>query len=269
MEIKKIKQDDRKFIFEISGINEIEANTLRRSIIAETPVMAITEVEISKNDSALYDEILSHRLGLVPIKTDSKSYNLKERCTCKGKGCAKCQTTLSLEVKGPKTIYTSELKSKDPEVKSVFDNIPIVKLTGEQEIKLVATIELGKGKDHMKFSPGLVVYKHKPKIKLNNDSKLIEKYKNILPEKSLKGNKLDENSILDNNLYEAIDSISQELIKIEYSKGEFIFTIEPFGQLEPKEMLTNAINELDYKLDEFSKKLGSSKKKTIKKILKK
>ncbi len=269
MEIKKIKQDDNKLIFEISGINEIEANTLRRAIVAETPVMAISEVEISKNDSALYDEILSHRLGLVPIKTDSKSYNLKDRCTCKGKGCAKCQTTLSLEVKGPITVYTSDLKSKDPAIKSVHDNIPIVKLTSDQEIKLVATVELGKGKDHMKFSPGVVVYKHKPKLKLNNNAKLVEKYKEILPEKAFKGNKLDEASILENNLYEAIESVSPELIKIEYAKGDFIFTIEPFGQLEPKEMLTNAISELDYKLSEFSKKIGSSKKKTIKKILKK
>ena len=89
----------------------------------------------------------------------------------------------------------------------------------------------------------------------------------ILPEKALKGNKLDETQILENNLYEAIESISPDLIKVEYEKGEFIFTIEPFGQLEPKEMLNNAIKEFDYKLDEFSKKLGSSKKKSIKKIL--
>ena len=104
MEIKKIKQDDKKLILEISGINEIEANTLRRLAIAETPVMAISEVEIFRNDSALYDELLSHRLGLIPLKTDSKSYNLRERCACKGKGCAKCQTTFALEIKGPKTV---------------------------------------------------------------------------------------------------------------------------------------------------------------------
>ncbi len=267
MEIKKIKQDDQKLIFEISGVNEIEANTLRRAIIAETPVMAISEIEIFKNDSALYDEILSHRLGLIPLKTDSKSYNLKERCTCKGKGCAKCQTILSLEEKGPKTIYSKDLKSKDPEIKPIFDNIPIIILTEGQEIKLTATVELGKGKNHMKFSPGIVVYKHKPKLKITNDPKLVEKYKNLIPEKALKGNKLDETQILENNLYEAIESISPDLIKVEYEKGEFIFTIEPFGQLEPKEMLNNAIKEFDYKLDEFSKKLGSSKKKSIKKIL--
>ena len=254
MEIKKIKQDDQKLILEISGINETEANTLRRTIISETPVMAISEVEIVKNDSALYDELLSHRLGLIPIKTDSKSYNLKERCTCKGKGCAKCQTTLSLEEKGPKVVYSKDLTLKDPETKSVLDNIPIVTLTEDQEIKLVATAELGKGKDHMKFSPGVVVYKHKPKLKITNDPKLIAKYKDLIPDSALKDNKLDESAILENNLYEAIESLSQDLIQVEYTEGEFIFTIEPFGQLDPKDMLTNAIKELDFKLDDFSKK---------------
>lgn len=268
MEIKKLSQDEKKLTFEIFGINEIEANTIRRAIIAETPVMAISEVEISKNDSALYDEMLSHRLGLIPLKTDSKSYNLRERCTCKGKGCAKCQTTLSLDLVGPKTVYSSDLKLKDPAIKPVIENIPIVKLTEGQEIKVIATAELGKGKDHMKFAPGIVLYKHKPKIKLTNDPKLIDKYKELIPEKALKNNKLDEESIINNNLYEAIDSISPDLIKIEYTKGDFIFTIEPFGQLDPKEMLTNAIAELDYKLEDFAKNLGT-KKKTIKKILKK
>ena len=96
MEIKKIKQIENKLIFEISEINEVEANTIRRLMITETPVMAIDEVEIQKNDSALYDEILAHRLGLVPLKTNPKSYILSEKCTCKGEGCAKCQTTLTI-----------------------------------------------------------------------------------------------------------------------------------------------------------------------------
>ncbi len=268
MEIKKINQNENKLIFEIDGINEVEANTLRRLIITETPIMAIDNIEIQKNDSALYDEILAHRLGLVPLKTDFKSYNLSEKCTCKGEGCAKCQTTLTIDVKGPKTVYSSDLKSKDPEIIPIIDNLPLVILTGEQEVKLIANAKLGKGKDHMKFSPGLVMYKHKPILKINNDSKIIEKYKNLIPKNALKDKKLNEELILKNNLYEAIESISQDLIKIDYEKDKFIFTIEPFGQLDPKDMLNGAIQEFNNKLDEFNKQLGSSKK-IISKLLKK
>jgi DNA-directed RNA polymerase subunit D len=265
MEIKKIKQDETKLVLEISGINEAEANTLRRSIIAETPTMAIEEVEIIKNDSALYDEILSHRLGLIPLTTPD-AYNLPERCSCKGNGCAKCQTTLTLEAKGPCTIYSRELVAKDPNVKSVYEDIPIAILTENQEVKLVATAMLGKGKEHTKFSPGIVIYKHKPILKINNDSKLIEKYKEVIPEKALKNNKLDESAIIENNLYEAIESISPDLISVSYEKDKFIFTIESFGQLEPKDMIKHALEEFDYKLDEFAKKLKSAKQNNIKKL---
>ncbi len=43
------------------------ANALRRSV-DEIPVLAINEVDIYKNDSALYDEIIAHRLGLIVLK---------------------------------------------------------------------------------------------------------------------------------------------------------------------------------------------------------
>ena len=48
--------------------NESLANAIRRSV-SEVPTLAIDEVEIFKNDSALYDEMLALRLGLVPLKT--------------------------------------------------------------------------------------------------------------------------------------------------------------------------------------------------------
>src|SRR3989338_9050267 len=48
--------------------NESLANAIRRSV-AEVPTLAINEVEIFKNDSAIYDEMLAHRLGLIPLKT--------------------------------------------------------------------------------------------------------------------------------------------------------------------------------------------------------
>ncbi len=63
----------------------------------EVPTMAIEDVEFRKNNSILYDEIIAHRLGLVPLKTDLKSYNLPEKCKCKGEGCARFQLTVPID----------------------------------------------------------------------------------------------------------------------------------------------------------------------------
>ena len=64
------KKEEEKLSFIIKGTNHVFANTLRRLIIAEVPTMAIETVDFSKNNSVLFDEIIAHRLGLIPLSTD-------------------------------------------------------------------------------------------------------------------------------------------------------------------------------------------------------
>jgi len=73
-------------------------NAIRRSV-NYIPTLAVETLEISKNDSALYDEIIAHRMGLVPLKNEG--LRLPEECDCKGKGCGKCTVKFKLKAKGP------------------------------------------------------------------------------------------------------------------------------------------------------------------------
>ncbi len=152
--MKIIEKSKDKIVFS-DELSEELANAIRRSAL-EIPILAIEDVEFTKNDSALYDQIIAHRLGLVPLKTP-KTYDLKSECSCKGKGCSKCTVQLKLVAKGPCTVYSGDLKGK---AEVVFENMPIVILEEEQELELVATAILGIGIDHAKFSPGLVYYRH-------------------------------------------------------------------------------------------------------------
>ena len=91
--MKAILNTPEKLVLRIEA-NDSLANALRRSIL-EIPTLAIDEVEIFKNDSALYDEILSHRLGLIPIKTE--------------KGASeKTKIEFKLSKKGPCTVYAED-----------------------------------------------------------------------------------------------------------------------------------------------------------------
>ena len=171
MEIRLLenKKDENKISFILKDSNASYANALRRIMMEEVPVMAIEDVEITKNSSILYDEIIAHRLGLLPLTTDLKSYNLPENCKCEGKGCARCQVKLTLQAsKGSGMVYASEIKSKDSAIKPACPKMPIVKLLKGQQLELEATAVLGKGKVHSKWSPCLIYYKKKPVVEIGN-----------------------------------------------------------------------------------------------------
>src|SRR3989344_1656233 len=104
------------------------ANAVRRSI-SEIPTLAVDEVEIFKNDSALYDEVLAHRIGLVPLVTE-KSHS------------GKTKIDLKLSKMGPCTVYSGDLEGSTDIVEK---KIPMTILGKDQKLELIATAILGLG----------------------------------------------------------------------------------------------------------------------------
>lgn len=260
MEVKTIHQDKENINFTIKGASSTIVNTLRRSILEEVPTMAIEDVKIIKNNSAMYDEVLAHRLGLIPLTTDLKSYVLPNKCRCKGKGCAQCQLILTLKVNGPKIVYAEDLVSKDPKVKPVFPKMQIAYLTKKQSIEIEAKAVLGKGKDHVKFSPGIAFYRGYPQFEIT-DGKGKEEVKDICPVDiiELENKKIKIKDTHKCILCMACSDINPEGIKLKSSDKDFIFFIESFGQLEPKVILTQSIEVIDDKLEELKKELAKLK----------
>ncbi|MDD5132929.1 MAG: DNA-directed RNA polymerase subunit D [Candidatus Nanoarchaeia archaeon] len=253
MEIKTLEKKQDKVTFLIKGIDHAVANTLRRLMSSEVPVLAIDEVDFHKNSSALYDEMVAHRLGLVPIETDLKSYNEKSKCKCKGVGCPKCQLSITLSKKGPCTVYSGDLEISDPKLKPVFDKIPITKLLEGQELEFEATAVLGCGKEHAKFSPALVFFRNYPKVSVKEDC---EKAVQVCPRNvfEYKNKKLSVKNLINCDLCNAcVEACGEEKISVSPVEDEFIFTVESWGQLNPKEIFETALDIFDEKLDEFNK----------------
>ncbi|MBR9677562.1 DNA-directed RNA polymerase subunit D [Candidatus Woesearchaeota archaeon] len=252
MKIKQLAKKDNKLDFEITGSTPAYANTIRRSYTGLTPTMAVEIVEFRKNSSILYDETIAHRLGLLVLSTDLKSYNMVEDCKCKGAGCAQCQLKLILKAKGPKTVYASDLKSKDPKVKPVHPKTLIVNLLEDQELELEATAVLGIGKTHSKWTPGIMYYQYMPKIKILKPENAQDIADNC-PKKvfEVKSGKLTIKKLNDCNLCGECEDISAGQVKIESTDQDFLIKMEGWGQLDNKKALITAADEFDKKLDTF------------------
>ncbi|MBS3091069.1 DNA-directed RNA polymerase subunit D [Candidatus Pacearchaeota archaeon] len=213
-------------------ISESLANAIRRSV-SEIPVLAIDEVEIYKNDSALYDEVLAHRLGLIPLVTE-KSMTSKTKIDFK------------LTKEGPCTVYSKDLKGAGD---IVFNNIPITILGEGHKLELVATAVLGKGINHAKFVPGLCFYRHLLEVKSSPEAdKIVQGFKFAL----IKPEKQESKWICDLNDLEA-DKIRDMDKSAVIGANEILLIIESYGNLPAKDILTRAIEALSENLDEFEK----------------
>jgi DNA-directed RNA polymerase subunit D len=185
MDIKLLSKELETLRFVLSDVSPGFANALRRIMISEVPVMAIDDVMILENNSVMYDEILAHRLGLIPVTTD-QSYNLPEDCTCKSElGCERCRASFSMEVEASdpvEVVYSSHLRPENPDVRPVADKIPIVKLVQGQKVKLEAYARLGRGRIHAKWQPvSACTYSYDPKTRAF--SFLVESTGTLPPEK--------------------------------------------------------------------------------------
>jgi len=240
---------------QIEGIAESKeslVNALRRSL-NEIPVLAIDEVEISKNDSALYDEVLAHRIGLIPIK-NSKLLTEKEKCSCKGKGCGKCTINLKISIKGPCTVYSGDIKGG---AEVVYKKMPIVTLDKEQELELVGKVRLGKGKEHAKFSPGLIFYRKLFEIEIPKDKlELFERCnhgKGIVQEKKV-GNKVIAKIDMCDVCFEQIIEENKASMNLK-PLNEVILFVESFGQIKVEKLLEEAVKSIKGNLANLEKSL--------------
>jgi len=256
MNCDKLKEDkkNKKLSFLLKGSNEVFANTIRRLIIEEVPTLAVEEVEVKDNNSALHDEMVALRLGLTPIKTDLKSYRLpknQDEITEKSASC-----TLQLKLKSNKKgyVYAGEAESADPKCTFAYEKMPIVKLLSKQKVDLVMTAVMGQGKDHTKWTPALAHYKKEPVLKVGkvHDPEVLAKLCTDGVFK-IKGSNVElvQDKVYESNLLEAYAEADKG-VTLTYSDN-IVFYLESWGQLTCKEILTTSAEILLEKVEEMEK----------------
>jgi DNA-directed RNA polymerase subunit D len=237
----EILNKDKDQITIKAKIDESLANAIRR-YVNQVQILPVDEVEISKNDSPLYDETIAHRIGLIPLEMN-KNFNDKD------------MPKLKLESKKSGYVYSEEIHG---DAKAVYKKIPITSLNEDQELIITATTKLGRGIDHAKFSPGMIYYRNFADIKIPKDC--LKEVVSFCPKKILKikDEKVIAEHLEDCDLCEAcVDFCKKQgkgIIELE-PLNDLKITIESFGQIETKEIFNKSIETLKKDLLHISKNL--------------
>src|SRR2546426_1555367 len=165
MEVKVLTHEETSLTLRLDDTTPTIVTSVRGTLLADVPKMAIEDVEFHlgpiraedgkeyESVAPLFDEIIPHRLGLVPIPTDLALFVPKATCpTCHGEGCPNCTIIYSLNKRGPGVVTSGDLEPiGDPKLKPKDVAIPIVKLGDGQALLIYATAILGTGKEHAKW----------------------------------------------------------------------------------------------------------------------
>lgn len=142
----EVEEDNDIMKLRLEDANDAVANSLRRAILAKVPTLSVEKLEVVKNESGLFDEVLANRVGQVPFTIPD---NVEEGDT----------VNIALKQEGPGTVLAEDLKADNDEAEPTHPETVIVDLKENQGLEFEATATLGKGRKHAKHQGGTVGYK--------------------------------------------------------------------------------------------------------------
>ena len=272
-------EDDEKINILLKETDRAFVNSIRRTLISDTPKMAIdtvkfvkkTEVEdgeVWETDGPLPDEVIAQRLAMIPIPTNHGSFHFQDECPdCSEmvedeRGCVQCTMLYYCQVKGSKEgvwVTAGDLNFLgDPEgfIPEKYRPIPITKLFQGQMIEFSATAVMGRGRDHVKWSPvsgvafnprqiGVIKIKSRAKIlwdlglgikasDFDKDGKLVDfdKVEQLRKDLNHVGSGTEESREFN------------DAVVLEDVPNEFVLSFETDGSMSPKVAFEMAISEL-------------------------
>jgi len=268
-----------------------QVNAIRRAILADVPSLAVGFVdftqgvnqdnqgEVVESVNALPDEVIAHRLAMVPIPTHpGEGIHFVDECpNCstlveENRGCMQCQVLYSLNVRGPKsddaedfkTVYVGDMMTlSDPmfDIADEFARIPLTVLAKGQFLELYAFATYGRGRDHAKYAPAAAVTFVPHRHAVLADKKAAETLfaldlstsdgRAINEKLFTKGRVEDADTVLE--LEKALHQVGPgtgrdvdfaEAIVFEQVPGAYVFSFEGTGSLTPENVLAEAMREL-------------------------
>ncbi|ORZ34406.1 DNA-directed RNA polymerase [Catenaria anguillulae PL171] len=281
--------------FDMIGVHASVANTIRRILLSDIPTVAFDQVYIFNNTGVMVDEVLSHRLGLIPIQFDPSL--LQDRApgeaptdlnTLVFKLNVKCTARPDVPASAPKQqrlvhhhVTAADLEWSPEATQAEFlqgaaapviphKDIVITKLNEGEEVNLVLHAIRGKGSDHAKFSPvGTATYRLMPEIHMLRPVVGDEavKFQQCFPKGVIE---LEYDQKTGKHVAKVADArkdtVSREVLRhkefedavtLSRKRDHFIFRVESVGILEPQVLMVEAFKVLRAKAADLKKCLDA------------
>lgn len=155
-----------RYEFDIENLDIAIINSIRRVILADLPVLGFlgegkTSIEIIKNTGPLHNEIMSHRIGVIPLHfTEEEIEEFIENeyvfnCSVENKNVDLLNVTTKdiTGTRNKKQLTPKELLRIFPPNHITKDFIVVTRLRQGEELAFNATVVKLTAKDHASFSP--------------------------------------------------------------------------------------------------------------------
>jgi DNA-directed RNA polymerase I and III subunit RPAC1 len=268
---------DELLRLDLSGVDASVSNAIRRVMISEVPTVAIDKVHLWQNTGVIQDEILCHRLGLVPIwvpDIDSVESAKEEGDDFDIAGAIKFKLHVKCPMDYPKGqnlhVYSKDMKF-EPQSKAqqdwpqpprpVHGDILLAKLRPGQEIECELYCLKGIGRIHAKWSPVCTAsYRLMPQVTILEEQKgeAAHKLVDLCPKKVFD---IEDNLAVVKRPRDCsacrrcIEEIPQGIVELAKVKDHFIFSVESSGCMPAAEIFARALGILVSKCEVSRKHL--------------
>ena len=273
-----IEESDDKIKILLADTDRALVNSIRRSLISDTPKMAIETVrfemgtieqedQVWETTGPLPDEVIAQRLAMIPIPTRHEEFHFQHECpNCaelveEDRGCPMCTMIYTCKAFGSKegTMVTAKdlnyLGDSSLEIPELYKSIAITKLFNGQMVEFYATAIMGRGRDHAKWSPACGVAFEPKKIgRINNKTKakILWDLKLGITAKDFSDGKLEDYfkvEQLKSQLHHVGEGTEEsrgfkDAITLEDIPGEFVLSFETDGSMTPRTAFNMAVKEL-------------------------
>jgi len=277
---KNLVKDGNVLRFTLAPTQVAYANTLRRSIITEVETVAFraeikedgttTDVSISKNSTPMSNEMLAHRLGLIPVHVADPLNWSPDDYTFK--------LDVTNDSSDPLDVVASDIKvykDRGPEEEPLL--VPSVEFfhpdpvthdtcllavlkgrTGTQEpesVSLVAKATVGTGRENAAFMPVTSRCSYGYTLDKSEERKKEVFTAWLQTAKKVNPSELDSNAVRKGELEREFATMQQQRCFLKDANGEpysFDFIIESVGVLTPVYCVARALEVMQAKLARYA-----------------